>query len=143
MGYGVFGMVAWAQKFYLLSQLNVFHLPAPFQQLGESFKWSMLNFGCVPSILSHGDMSPDSALDMVAHPDAEPLDALERPSACNLLLRKAKSGSDGCELHEAAGLRSIGCCLLTAAWGPQPPAGSHPWCRPAGRIVSWMHRDFP
>ena len=45
MGYGLVGIVAWAQKFYILSQLNIFYMPSTFQQLGESFKWSMLDFG--------------------------------------------------------------------------------------------------
>lgn len=48
MGYGLMGIVAWAQKFYLLSQLNVLYMPSAFQQLGETYKWSMLDFRWVP-----------------------------------------------------------------------------------------------
>ena len=43
MGYSLLGMLAWAQKLYLLSQLNIFFMPPGFQQFGETFKWSVLD----------------------------------------------------------------------------------------------------
>ena len=44
-GAGLLGIVGWAQKLYLLSQVSLFALPEDFSQLGNTFSWSVANLG--------------------------------------------------------------------------------------------------
>ncbi|KAK9812889.1 hypothetical protein WJX72_005294 [[Myrmecia] bisecta] len=42
-GHGLLGLVSWAQRFYMGSQLPLTSLPHNFRQLGNTLSWSMLN----------------------------------------------------------------------------------------------------